>query len=155
MGKKRKKEKTSKISGSLDFQVVPKAGLEPARICIRQILSLDRTHFLLIRAMVYRGEIQCFQGLDCHIIFRVILFGYVWYFPKCRQFCRHFLQLTKAFIQPITYFLHILILNVSVGIKGNLDIAVSQLSLNVLEVQSMGCFHTGGHIMTQHMKGNV
>ena len=36
------KQKGLRFLGSLDFTVVPKAGLEPARICIRQILSLLR-----------------------------------------------------------------------------------------------------------------
>ena len=50
------KQKGFRNLGSLDFTVVPKAGLEPARICIRQILSLCRTLFRLYCYMSFCDE---------------------------------------------------------------------------------------------------
>ena len=58
LGKNRTKKNGPRFLGGQYFQVVPKAGLEPARICIRQILSLCRTFFLLCHFISYCVKMQ-------------------------------------------------------------------------------------------------
>lgn len=135
------KQKGFRFLGSLDFTVVPKAGLEPARICIRQILS----HIFRISISLH---IFC-KALKSSVIkaFRIsiIYISFVLFYNFCRLDSHLTVILKTTFhnsvisiIDPITHFLNVFFFHVCICIKCNLYITVPQLILNILEIKLMG-----------------
>ena len=58
-------------------------------------------------------------------------------------------------IEPAADFIFVIIVNVGVGVHGDLDRGVPELRLNVLEVEFAGAFHTAGHVVAQHVEGRA
>ena len=135
------KQKGFRFLGSLDFTVVPKAGLEPARICIRQILS--HIFRISISLHIFCKALKASAIKAFHISIFSINFVLFYNFCRCGSTVAVHLKPTSSDffvsgIYPIAHFLNVFFFHVCICIKCNLYIAVPQLILNILEIKLMG-----------------
>ena len=62
----------------------------------------------------------------------------------------------EVFFEPLADFgLLGFFIDVCINIHGDFDTGVSQLVLDVLEVEVAGVFHPAGHVVPQHVKGRL